>query len=262
MPYINRTAFTLFGQNIYWYGILIAVGVVLAAVVACARERRLQLPKDTTIDLALWMIPCALIAARAYYVVFAWDEFSANPWSAFNPRTGGMAIYGGIIGGALCALIYAKKHGLQFLTLCDLLAPSVALGQAIGRWGNFINQEAYGRAVTMPALQWFPFAVWIEAESGWFCATFFYESAWCFLVFAFLIIGERRRWFRHTGDIFLWYVQLYSFERMLVEGLRTDSLYWGPVRVSQALSAGMLLVCAGIFSWRAIQRKRSGNAGQ
>lgn len=262
MPQVGRTALVLFGRNIYWYGIIIALGVLLAFWVARRREARLRLPADTTIDLLLWMLPCALIAARLYYVVFSWRDFAHDPWSAFNPRTGGMAIYGGIIGGVLCGAFFARRKKLPFLSLCDLAAPSLALGQAIGRWGNFVNQEAYGIAVTDPRLQWFPFAVWIEAQGGWFCATFFYESAWCFLIFAFLLVAERRGFFRRRGDVFLWYLLLYSLERTLVEGLRTDSLYWGPVRVSQALSAAIFLACAGILALRAVHRRPSGKAGQ
>lgn len=257
MPTVNRIAFTVFGIDVYWYGIIIAGGVLLAAIVATLREKRVGVPKDTTLNLSLWMIPCALIAARLYYVAFSWDQFAADPWLILNIHTGGMAIYGGIIGGALCAMVYAKASKIPFLKLCDLVAPSLALGQAIGRWGNFVNQEAYGVAVTNPALKWFPAAVWIEANQGWYCATFFYESAWCFLIVAALLIAERMGKFHRTGDIFLWYVLLYAFERALVEGLRTDSLYWGPVRVSQALSAAMFLICVGILVYRKIHHTKA-----
>jgi phosphatidylglycerol:prolipoprotein diacylglycerol transferase len=244
MPQFGRAAFVLFGMPVYWYGLLIVSGILLGFLLMALRETRFGLPKETGSNLALWIIPAAIIGARAYYVAFSWDEFQGDFWSIVNLRGGGMAIYGGLIGGAIGGLFFAKFYRLRFLTLCDIAAPSIALGQAVGRWGNFINQEAYGVAITQPALQFFPMAVWIEAQNGWFAATFFYESAWCFLIVIFLLVGEWRHFFRRPGEEFLWYAALYAFERMLVEGLRTDSLYWGPIRVSQALSFALLVACA------------------
>ena len=171
-----------------------------------------------------------------------------------------MAIYGGIIGGVLAGYLYARRKGLPFLRLADLAAPSIALGQAIGRWGNFINQEAYG-AVAAPAWQCrFPISVFIQADGQWHYATFFYESAWCFLIVAALLIAERKRLFRRDGDIFFAYIFLYALERSLVEGLRTDSLYLGPFRVSQLLSLAALLVCAVLALLREKDKKWPGAA--
>ena len=157
-----------------------------------------------------------------------------------------MAIYGGIIGGVLAGYLYARRKGLPFLRLADLAAPSIALGQAIGRWGNFVNQEAYGAVATQPWQQRFPISVFIRADGQWHFATFFYESAWCFIIVAALLIAERRHRFRRDGEIFRSYVFLYALERALVEGLRTDSLRLGPFRVSQLLSLAALLTCAAI----------------
>ena len=232
---ITRTTLTLFGLEIRWYGILIMLGVAGAILLAAKREKRLGLEKDTALNVAMIGVPVGIICARLYYVAFSWEYYSQHPSQILNIREGGIAIYGAIIGGLIAGLIYARIKKVRFLRLADLAAPSIALGQAIGRWGNFLNQEAYGRAVKNAALHFFPVSIYIEG-SGWHYATFFYESAWCaFIVFA-LLTAERRGWFRKTGDLFAGYIFLYALERALVEGLRTDSLYMGPFRVSQLLS--------------------------
>lgn len=238
---VSRTAIELFGLNIHWYGVLIVTGIALGVWLAQSREERLGVPKETTLDLALLCIPAAIVGARAYYVAFSWENFSSGPWwNVFAIWEGGMAVYGGIIAGVLAGWLYCRAKRLPFWKLADLVAPSIALGQAIGRWGNFVNREAHGGLVTNSALKFFPMAV--EIEGSWYYATFFYESVWCFLIAAFLLVGERNRRFRRDGDAFLWYVFLYALERSFVEGLRTDSLYLGPVRVSQLLS--VLAMCA------------------
>ena len=237
---ISRSALTLFGYEVRWYGILIALGVLLAVLLADRRERRLGLRKDTALNIALIAVPVAILCARAYYVIFSWSYYAAHPADILNIRQGGMAIYGGVIGGVLAGYIYCRVTRTSFAAGLDLAAPSIALGQAIGRWGNFLNQEAYGRAVANPKLRFFPLAV--EIGGSWHWATFFYESLWCALIVIFLIAMERRDFFRRRGDIFGWYLFLYGLERSLVEGLRTDSLYLGPIRVSQLLSLAAILI--------------------
>ena len=259
MVQFTPTSIVLFGLTFHWYGVIIAVGMALAVALARARERRLGLPRDTALDLALIGIPAAIVGARLYYVLFSWREYAANPIRALYIWEGGMAIYGGIIGGVLAGWLYARRKGLPFLRLADLAAPSIALGQAIGRWGNFVNQEAYGAVATQPWQQRFPISVFIQADGRWHFATFFYESAWCFIIVATLLIAERRHRFRRDGEIFRAYVFLYAIERALVEGLRTDSLYWGPVRVSQALSVCAAAACAAILIYR---RKTPRKRGQ
>ena len=258
MPHVGRMAFLLFGIPVYWYGLLITGGVLAGLLITSLREKRFGLPKDTSVNLALWVVPAAIVCARIYFVAFTWDSFKNDLWSVINLRGGGMAIYGSLIGGFFTGIFYAKARKINFATLCDLAAPAIAAGQAIGRWGNFFNQEAFGVAIANPSLQFFPAAVWIEAQNGWFAATFFYESAWCFLIVAFLLIAERKGLFRRHGEEFLWYVTLYAFERMFVEGLRTDSLYWGSVRVSQALSLALFLggALAIFFLRKSANRKK------
>jgi len=254
MIQFTPTGLNLFGLTIHWYGVIIAFGMALAVALACAREKRMGLPRDTALDLALLGIPAAIVCARLYYVVFSWREYAANPIRALYIWEGGMAIYGGIIGGVLAGYLYARRKGLPFLRLADLAAPSIALGQAIGRWGNFVNQEAYGVVATQPWQQRFPISVFIQADGQWHFATFFYESAWCFIIVAALLIGERRHRFRRDGEIFRAYVFLYAIERALVEGLRTDSLVMGPFRVSQLLSLAAMLACA-VISLMAAKKK-------
>ena len=245
---ITRSALILFGFELHWYGLLIAAGVLAAVLLACSREKRLGLERDTALNVALLAVPVAIVCARLYYVLFSWEYYAAHPQEILNIRQGGLAIYGGVIGGVLTGWIYCRVKKISFPKGLDLAAPSIALGQAIGRWGNFFNQEAYGAAVTKPGLQFFPLAVSIEG-SGWHWATFFYESLWCALIVAFILTGERKRFFRRDGDIFGSYLLLYGLERALVEGLRTDSLYLGPIRVSQLLSLALVLfVCIRLGS--------------
>lgn len=240
---VSRTAIELFGLSVHWYGVLIVTGIALGVMLAAAREEKFGLPKDTSLDIALWCIPAAIVGARLYYVAFSWENYAGGPWwRIFAVWEGGLAVYGGVIAGLLAGWIYGKRKKLSFWALADLVAPCIPLGQAIGRWGNFVNQEAHGGPVMNPSLQFFPMSVQIGGE--WYYATFFYESVWCLLIAIVILAGEKKGWFRRRGDAFWTYVLLYALERSFVEGLRTDSLYLGPFRVSQLLS--LLAACAAI----------------
>ena len=240
------------------YGLIIASGIVLGVMLALLRETRLGLPKETGLDLALIGVPAAILGARLYFVVFSWELYADNPISALYIWEGGMAIYGGIIGAVIAGTVYSRIKKLPFLILADLAAPSIALGQAVGRWGNFVNQEAYGRAVENAALQFFPVSVFIDRTQAWHYAAFFYESLWCALIVVVLLTMERRGLFRKKGDTFFTYIFLYGLERAFVEGLRTDSLMLGPVRVSQALSLAIVLFAAFILFTRSSAGRRFG----
>ena len=244
----------IFGLTIHWYGLIIASGMALAVVLASRRESRLGLPKETALDLALLGIPAAIVCARLYYVAFSWSAYADHPVHALYIWEGGMAIYGGIIGGVLAGWLYGRRRKLPFMKLADLGAPSIALGQGIGRWGNFVNQEAYGGIVGRAWQRRFPIGVFIQADGQWHYATFFYESAWCLLIVAALLWAEKKRRFRRDGDIFLTYAFMYALERALVEGLRTDSLYLGPLRVSQMLSLAAMLVVAALILARSAKK--------
>ena len=231
------------------YGVLIALAIAVGVTLCSHEEKRLGLPRDTTIDLALWIIPAAIVGARLYYVAFQWDMYAGNPLRVLYVWEGGLAIYGGVIGGALAGLIFSRVKKISFATLADLVAPALILGQAIGRWGNFVNQEAYGRLIENPALQFFPLAVY--ADGAWHMTTFFYESLWNFIGFWILWLNRKRVTAR--GNLFLGYLCWYGLGRTVIEGWRMDSLMWGSVRVSQALS---LALCAGAGIALLIRRVR------
>ena len=234
-PMIDRIAFL----GISWYAILI-VAAILIGLAFCTREaRRLHVPQETIIDFLLYAIPLAIICARIYYVIFRFNMYSEDLLAIFNIREGGLAIFGGIIGGLIAARIAARRHQVPVLTLLDIVAPALVLGQAIGRWGNYINMEAYGLRISEEYLQFFPFAVEIPVGDIWYwhMATFFYEFCWDVIVFAILLLIRHHK--RRSGDVFCWYLLLYCAGRTVIEGLRNDSLTFISefVRISQVLSA-------------------------
>lgn len=269
----DRVAFSLFGRDIYWYGILMALGILLAIWLAGKEEKRKNLSEDTILDACLYMIPLGIVCARLYYVIFEWQYYSAHPMEIFYIWEGGLAFYGSLLGGLLGLWIYSRRKKVRILRIMDCVAPGLVLAQAIGRWGNFFNQEAYGLPVNNGSLMWFPMTVRIDGVhyfNGQLCgnpyhlATFFYESMWCLLVFIFL--WSYRKKFKHDGDAFWTYALLYGFERMFVEGLRGDSLYLihpggfieGGVRVSQMGSFLAVVCIAAFFLLRRHKEKRLG----
>lgn len=234
-PMIDRIAF--FG--ISWYALLI-VGAILIGLAYCTYEaRRIKLPQDTIIDFLLYAIPLGILCARIYYVVFRFNMYSEDLLSIFNIREGGLAIYGAVIGGLIAARLVARKHNVSLVSILDVVAPALVLGQAIGRWGNYINMEAYGLRISEEYLQFFPFAVEIPVGEVWYwhMATFFYEFCWDILVFVLLLVI--RHFLHKKGDVFCWYLLLYCAGRTVIEGLRNDSLTFISefVRISQVLSA-------------------------
>lgn len=239
-----------------WYSVLIVTGFCAAIFWGAKEEKRLRLPKDTVVDLALWVIPLGIVGARLYYVFFAWDTFAENPLSILYIWRGGLAIYGGIIGGFLAAFLFSRHRHISLCTILDMLTPGVLLAQAIGRWGNFFNMEAYGLPITNQALQFFPLGVQIP-ENGvlvWHMATFFYESAWDLA--GFVILALSRKKMRRPGDITAWYFLLYGSGRLIIEGLRLDSLMTtgGSARISQLLSVLLCMAVYGYFAVRALPK--------
>ena len=228
------------------YGLLIACAMGLGVLWCLKEEKRLGLPREISVDFALWVLPSAVIGARLYYVIFQWPLYAPNPLRILYIWEGGLAIYGGVIGGAVAALLFSRKKRVPFAVLADLVAPALILGQAIGRWGNYFNGEAYGEIITNPALQFFPVAVF--ADGNWHMATFFYESVWDFCGFLFLFFLRKRITAR--GNLFFLYMLWYGVGRTFIEGLRTDSLMLGSIRVSQALSVVMVVVSAAVLILR------------
>jgi len=246
--------FGIEGFNIAWYGVIIGFGMLLGVLLATNRAEKKGYKSDLIFDFILIALPIAIICARLYYVAFEWESYVGNLLNIFAIRQGGLAIYGGIIGGLLSAVIFCKINKFPVLKLVDLAIPSLVLGQAIGRWGNFMNQEAYGAIITSPKLQFFPYGVYIDAVSEWHQATFFYESTWNLVLFVLLLVVARR--IKKDGSLLAIYFVGYGTGRFLIEGLRTDRLYlFHVIRVSQLLS--LLLVIGGIILLVLLKKRKT-----
>ncbi|MCF6466500.1 prolipoprotein diacylglyceryl transferase [Clostridium sp. Cult2] len=235
---MNPVAFKVFGIEVMWYGILISIGVVIGTILALKEAKRLGIEEDTMIDLLLYAIPIALIGARVHYVIFSWDYYRNNMVEIFHFRGGGLAIHGAIISAIIVAVIFTRKRKVDFWKIADACAPSLILGQAIGRWGNYINQEAYGTPTDLP---WGIIVDGIKVHP-----TFLYESIGNFLIFIFLL-WYRRNKAKVSGEVFLLYLMLYSIIRYFVEGLRTDSLMLGPIRIAQLISIASVFLTIYFF---------------
>jgi len=238
---VLAVAFSIFGLEIRWYGLLIASAVLIGTVLALKEAKRKGVKEETLIDMFLFAVPAAIIGARAYYVIFMWDYYSKNPSQILNIRGGGLAIHGVIIAGTLVAIIFAKVRKESFWKLADIVAPSLILGQAIGRWGNFANQEAHGGPTDLP------WGIMIDGVKVH--PTFLYESIWNLLVFGFLL-WYRRKKATVEGEIYLLYLILYSVGRFFIEGLRTDSLMLGPFRVAQLISLAIIMSGGAYLIWK------------
>ncbi len=238
---VNPVALQLGGLTIRWYGVLIALGLVLALIYAMnVCKRRYGVSQDKLLDCVLVGIITAIIGARLYYVAFKWDVYSQDPMSIFYINSGGLAIYGGLIGALIGGLIVAKIVKVNIPALLDIACLGFLIGQGIGRWGNFMNQEAFGTPTGLP---------WgmVSENTGNIAVhpAFLYESLWCLLGFVLLHFFSKR-FRKYDGQIFIMYMVWYGFERMIVEGLRTDSLYtpFFNLRVSQIVS--LVIMVAGI----------------
>ena len=242
--------------TIMWYGIIICCAILTAFGYLTYRSKQQKLVFDDILDITLVTVCIAVLGARLYYVVFdGLSEYIVTDYGFFKNLgkslyniiaiwEGGLAIYGGVLGGLITAILFCRHHKFPLFRFLDLVVPSLVIGQAIGRWGNFVNQEAFGNLVADPSLQFFPYAVYIDALGEWHQATFFYESMWniCLLV-AMLIVSRKEP---KTGTLTCMYFVFYGLGRFLIEGLRTDSLYIIPgIRVSQVLS--LFLICGGIL---------------
>lgn len=263
---ISRVAVSIGSLEIYWYGVIIAVGFGLGLWVYLSHNRSCGIHPDEGLDIILWSMLGAIVGARAYYVAFQWDHYKDNLKEIFNLRGGGLAIYGGIIGALIVAFIVCRSKKLPMLPVADAAFPGVMLGQAIGRWGNFFNMEAFGTNTTLPwGMTSDTISNYLSRHQAALLAqgvvvdpampvhpTFLYESLWNLIGVAVLLLWlfPRRS---YDGQITLGYTAWYGLGRFFVEGLRTDSLMWGSVRVSQALGGVLFIVAAGlmlaIFLW-------------
>ena len=283
IAHLDRVAFTVFGRNVYWYGIFIGLAVVLGVLMAMKEAKRTGQSPDMYVDFIIYALIFAIIGARLYYVIFSWDFYSAHPEKIFALREGGLAIYGGIIGGVLTAIVYCKRKGVNFWLLADTIAPCLAFGQMLGRWGNFFNREAFG-GVAGDGNPWamriffgdnynisqVPDAVKEGMEKlkgmtldqiGYIQVqpTFLYESLWNLGVLVLMLIFRRKKKF--DGEVFLWYLIGYGVGRAIIEGMRTDQLIM-PVTgwpVSQALSLLLAIVSFAIVVTKRVKISKSSN---
>jgi phosphatidylglycerol---prolipoprotein diacylglyceryl transferase len=243
-----------------WYGLLIATAVLIGVNLSMRLGKSRKIDPESIADLAIWLVLGAIPAARLYYVTFEWQNYSQHPEQIVKIWEGGIAIHGAIIGGSIAAIIFAKLKQISFWQLADIVAPSVALGQAIGRWGNFFNSEAFGSPTDLPWKLFIPKdrRPFEYLNFEYFHPTFLYESLWNLLVFTvlmWLFIDDNRHHRLKTGSIFLVYLVAYSIGRFGVEGLRTDSLMFGSLKMAQMISlVGIAIGSIGLL-WLYIRRR-------
>jgi len=242
-------AFAIGPVTIRWYGILMATAMALGLWLASREARAEKLPVDDLLRVAQWAIVAGLIGARAWEVVFNWDYYGHYPSKIIAVWEGGLAIHGGLILGIIVGVVLARRWHVPVLAGLDVAAPSVAIGQAIGRWGNFFNEEAFGEPTNLP------WKVYISrphrppqyANAEFFHPTFLYESLWDLAVFAALVLWLRPRYRGRPGGVFFWYIGLYSIGRFAIESIRLDSFWLGSFRVAQLVSlAGVAVAVLGL----------------
>ena len=248
----SPVAFTVFGKDIYWYGIIIACGFVLAVLYMMSRSPSFGLKSDDALDMVLWAVPIGVVCARLYYCVFYWELYEDDPISALYIWEGGLAIYGGIIGGVITILLMSRIKKLPLGVMLDLAGMAVIIGQFCGRWGNFMNREAHG-GITDSFLK-----MGLQNAAGeyvYYHPTFLYESVWNLIGFIGLHFLSKKRKF--DGQVFITYVAWYGLGRAWIEGLRTDSLYLFStgIRVSQLLAIVSCLAAIGLLCWIFLVRK-------
>ncbi|ARC83289.1 prolipoprotein diacylglyceryl transferase [Clostridium argentinense CDC 2741] len=254
---MDPVAFSLFGIDIAWYGISIALGVVAALLLAQYTCKLVNINYDDMLTVFLITFPIAIVGARLYYVIFEFDQYRDNLMSIFNIRKGGLAIHGGIIAAVIVVAIYCNKKKINFFDIMDMAAPCIILAQGIGRWGNFFNQEAHGGPVTEAFISKFPQFIQkgMLIKGTYYHPTFLYESIWNVLVCLLLLYMLKK--VSKKGVIFFSYIGLYSVARFFIEGLRTDSLMLGSIRMAQLVSIiGVVIWVAGVIYCYKFNRDR------
>ena len=232
--------------NIYFYGIIIACGLVLAVLYCMNRSKEFGIQEDDILDGVLWVTPFAICCARAYYCIFAWHEYAADPISVLYIWNGGLAIYGGVIGALIGVSVLCKLKKIKLPAMLDLVLLGFLIGQSIGRWGNFMNREAFG-AATYSFLRMGLYNT-LTGQTEYYHPTFLYESVWNLCGFVLLHFLSKRR--KYDGQIALCYAAWYGLGRCIIEGLRMDSLYWGSFRVSQVLAGISCVTAVIVLIWQ------------
>ena len=256
---MNPVAISIGAITIKWYAIIILFGIILAWILTLAETNRNGLPKFFITNLMFYCILFGIIGARVYYVIFNLDSYLSSPLEIIKIWNGGLAIHGGIIAGLLTTIIYCKKYKVKLLKVLDILAPGVILAQAIGRWGNFFNQEAYGNEVSLSFLKSLHIPNFIikgmHIDGAYFHPTFLYESIFCIIGFL-LLLGFRSSKQTKTGSTFALYLIWYGILRFFIESLRIDSLMLGNIKVAQLVSVIMIVFGLMIFGYSNIKQKK------
>lgn len=250
---VNSVAINIFGIDIYWYAILIVSAFIIAIILCKRDDKKYGIDFENILEVLIIVIPVSIICARLYYILFDLSYYTKNPIEIFNIRNGGLAIYGGIIGAVITIIIYCRVKKMNILDMLDYIAPYLALGQAIGRWGNFFNGEAHGTVTNNT------FRMGI-VENGQYMEvhpTFLYESICNLIIFVILFLLRNKR--KYKGQITYIYLSLYGFIRAIIEGLRTDSLMLGTFRISQVLSIILCIIFSIIMIYKEIKYKRENN---
>lgn len=252
---INPVAFNLGNLSVKWYGVIMALAIILAVSMAIIEGRKRQIESDDFIDLLLWAVPLGYVGARIYYVIFEWQYYAQHPDQIIAIWNGGIAIYGGLLAGLVVLLIFCYKKMLPPFLMLDIITPGVMAAQILGRWGNFINQEAHGGPTTLGFLQSLHLPNFIISQMKingvYYQPTFLYESFFNLIGLILILVLRHKKHLFKQGEIFMLYLAWYSVVRFFVEGMRTDSLYlWGSIRVSQLLSLILLVIVIGLFIYR------------
>ena len=235
--------------TIHYYGAIIALGLVLAVMYSCKRGHEFGLEEDDILDGVLWITPFAILCARIYYCAFSWHEYAANPISVLYIWNGGIAIYGSVIGAIIGMAVFAKIKKVKMMAVVDLILIAFLIGQFIGRWGNFVNREAFGAATD----SFFRMGLFNTRTNAWeyYHPTFLYESVWNMVGFVLLHFLSKKR--KYDGQMALSYAAWYGLGRCFIEGLRVDSLWWGPFRVSQLLAGITCIAAVCILAWQSFR---------
>jgi phosphatidylglycerol:prolipoprotein diacylglycerol transferase len=254
---MNPVAFQIGSFEVRWYGILIAFGVIAAIILTGYNCKKKNLDFDVILDAFFIAFPTAIVGARAYYVIFEFENYKNNLIDVFNIRKGGLAIHGGLIGAFIAVYIFSKVKKIELLKYLDIVAPAIILAQAIGRWGNFMNGEAHGGEVSYEFISHFPAFIQKGMNIGgtYYQPTFLYESIWNILVCIILLIILYKKNNEENGIVIGSYITLYSLGRVFIEGLRTDSLMLGSLRVAQLVSIAGMILGIGLILY--VKRKRN-----
>jgi len=255
---MNPIAFTLFGYEIKWYSLFILIGASFAYIILSKESKKFKISEDFIFNMFFWTLIIGIIGARLYYVIFNWEYFGNHIGEIWQIWQGGLAIHGGIIFGVITIALYCKKSNMRLLRILDILVPGLILAQSIGRWGNFMNQEAYGAATSLVHLQKLHIPAFIidgmNINGVYYTPTFFYESIWCFLGFMLMLILRKRKLCK-VSEITAFYLIWYGLGRFFIESSRTDSLILLGFKTAQIVSLIMIIIGISLFVFNSKKSK-------